>query len=269
MKVLKGGSLSASDGKTYKFKRFQQGDKENCKFAEFTEHVWFDKAVMGGKEVHFILHCMNYEDDSYYGTPIWFAAQKKIEELKNADEFNASFFENDAIPKGIFWTKGATLDDEAETDVKELFEGKFKGAAGKHGLLQIEMDDESEIGYLKINDKIIDGSFLNSMRDGKTDVCASFGVPPKKVGLEVAGRLGGGNEFQEQMKSYYEDWITPLQEYFESKFSLLVQDGSVQLKRPPEIKVSAGNKSEGVQKNKTKSVIDTLIELRSNLIDAE
>lgn len=164
----------------------------------------------------FILHIMNYEDDSVYGTPVWVAAKLKLEQSHEADMYVDSFYSNNGVPAGALLTKGAELDNTGENDLAEAMQGN-KGAMKRRGLLHIHMDEESDIKYIAFNSNIVDSSFVALQRDNKVDVCAAFGVPPKRVGLETPGRLGGGNDYEVQLQGYYEDIIIPLQVLFEKK----------------------------------------------------
>ncbi len=251
--------------KTSEYKTFVQSGEDNIFFDEFTSHVWDEKAVIDGNKKSYILHLMNYEDDSHYGTPAWIAVKIKLKQCNYSDEFIDSFFEDDAIPQGVLLTKGAELDDEAENNIKDNFENGFKGSRNRRGLLHLHMDESSSVEYLTFNENIINNSFLNLQRENKVDICAAFGVPPKKIGLETPGRLGGGNDFEQQLKSYYEDVIIPKQEYFESKLKLLFPGKEIELKRP----VLKTNKPADNSISKKKHIIHDLLNLREELLNDE
>jgi len=177
----------------------------------------YDPKSLSTAKTSSILHIMNYEDDSIYGTPVWIAAKLKLQQSYQSDEYVDSFYNNDAIPAGALLTKGAELDDVGAQGLNDMMSGRNKGARNRRNLLHIHMDEESDMKYLKFNENIVDNSFITLQRENKVDVCAAFGVPPKRVGLETPGRLGGGNDYSAQLNGYYEDIIIPLQMLFEEK----------------------------------------------------
>ena len=236
--------------RTYK----QNGDDETV-YEEYTKDVWQSDSVISGIKKSYIIHILNYEDDPDYGVPVWIPAKLKIKQSASADEFIDSFYEDDAIPKGALLTKGAELDDDGEDDLASMLEGRNKGARNRRNLLHIHMDEESDMKYLPFNDNIVDGPFILLQRDNRVDVCVAFGVPPKRLGLESTGKLGGGNEYTVQLTGYYDDIITPLQVKFETKLEFC----NIKFKRP----IAAG------QTQKKKASISELAKLRSELLESE
>ena len=263
MKAVKKKKVNGFDVITYA--QYIDGEEKN-RYDEFTEHVWeVDKKDESKKS--YILHFMNYENDTYYGTPRWIAGKNKMKVVNHGDEFVDSFFEDDAIPSGVFWTKGAELDEDGEDGVADILESRNKGPRNRRNFLHIHMDEDSELGYEKFNDNIVDMSFINLNRDLKVDICAGFGVPPKKVGLEIPGRLGSGSDYPQQLAGYYEDVVIPEQQYFESKFQIVFPDEELQLTRPPKVENSAEKSTLEKGEKKKESVVDLLLRLREELED--
>ncbi len=208
-------SLYHVPAKTINFKRdkdivsfYQNGDEETL-FSKF------DKTRIPRKgKYHSILHIMNYEDDAFVGVPAWIPAKLKIKQTSNADEYVDSFYEDDAIPAGVFSVIGAELSDEAFTKLENGLSNNT-GARNRKTLSLLELPEGAKSEYTPFNDNIVDEPFLKLQHDSKIDVCIAFSVPPKRLGIETAGKLGGGNEYETQLEGYYNDVIVPLQEKFE------------------------------------------------------
>jgi len=211
----------------------------------------------------FILHVFNYEDDVNYGTPYWIAAMSKLKQSNNADAYNDAYFENDAQPSGVFWTKGMHMKKDQAEVIKDMLR-QNKGVDNKCKLMNINMDDSSaELGFLRFNENVIDGAFLNLMARNEINFCIAFRVPPKKIGIETAGKLGGGNELQTQLNAFYEDFIIPRQMFWEEIFLNLFGE-EVKLKRPVIVKISQTNNNEIVKSEK--DVVAELVKFRESLI---
>lgn len=171
-------------------------------------------------EKSFILHIMDYEDDENYGCPFWLSAEYKITQSTNADVFNANFFKNDCKPEGVILGKGINFTTDEKNAFKDALKNGFKGVANSRKNMVVFSDTlDGNLEYIKFGDSIIDMSFINLTRDNKTDICAAFRVPPKLVGLETPGKLGGGNDFAQQVNIFYQNEIIPRQVFYEEIFS--------------------------------------------------
>lgn len=190
------------------------------KFVRDGQYYYKQPAVKNGKEYqpytgqtetgNYILHIMDYEDDQHYGCPFWLGAEYKIEQSTNSDIYNSNFFKNDCKPEGIILGTGLNLGEEEKKAFREHLQTNYKGV-GNSRKKMVTMSDTpgAELKYVAFGESVIDMSFINLLRENKTDICAAFRVPPKLVGLETPGRLGGGNDFAVQANLFYENEIIP------------------------------------------------------------
>lgn len=187
---------------------------------------------------NYILHLMDYEDDEHYGCPFWMGAEAKITQTTYADQYNSNFFANDCRPGSLVLGKGLGLKEEEENTFQDFLRKGFKGAGNSRKTLALFTDKEAEIKIEDLAGSQIDMSFINLIRDNKTDICAAFRVPPKLVGLETPGRLGGGNDFAVQVNIFYENEIIPRQVYYEEIFSGMA-GAEILFNRPKTMEISS------------------------------
>ena len=252
-------------GLSYDYKVFIQNKNMDVTYNEFTAYTLLDDSMKDGS---YFLHIMNYEDDSFYGTPAWLPVMQKLKTSTAADIHNAKFFEGGCKLDGILWTKGEMMDEDTAENVDNLMR-KTKSVDGGHQVLKIEMEDkDSEIGFLPLNAKT-DGTHLQLMKEYRMAICAAFKVPPKKVGIETAGQLGSG-EYQEVLNAYYEDVIIPRQVFWESRFKWMFPEVEIQLKRPVVRSTVSSGSSDFTDLTKGKKgagTVKALIALRDELLE--
>ena len=245
------------DDKTKSFKEFIPASEE-------TE----SKKASIKEDGNYVIQFIKYWNNPHYGVPVWIAAREKIFMLNNADTYNASFFKN-GVPDGLIIAKGVKLSDENMDDI----EGVFKPDEGgkKHKFSFCELPYQAEINYLKLNDTIVDVSFLNLQRESKGDICTAFGIPPKLVGIETAGRLGGDNDLKLQIKEYLAGVVKPEQNFLVKGIQKIFPDAKLALKMPV-IEVESDQQSPSPEETKPLAmgaVVKSLYEFRKQMIEAE
>ena len=223
----------------------------------------FDKFT-GSETDNFILHIMNYEDDENYGCPFWLAAEHKISQSTNSDIYNSNFFKNDCMPDGMLIGSGLNLSEDEKIKFRDNLKSSYKGVANSRKKMVVMSDTPgAELKYVEFGQSVIDMSFINLLRENKTDICAAFRVPPKLVGLETPGRLGGGNDFAVQVNIFYENEIIPRQIFYEEIFSAMAGE-PIQFVRPKLMETGTGQTetaepmADEVQKSKTEAITDLL-----------
>jgi hypothetical protein len=197
------------DGKYYYKQPGVKGGSEFPPYSSFT----------GTETGSYILHLMDYEDDEHYGSPFWLGAEKKITQTTYADTYNSNFFQNDCRPGSVILAKNLNLSEPEEIAFKTFLKNGFRGVANSRKTILLSAPVDGDLEIKGLAESVIDMSFINMIRDNKTDICAAFRVPPKLVGLETPGRLGGGNDFAVQTNIFYENEIIPRQVYYEEIFS--------------------------------------------------
>lgn len=217
----------------------------------------------------YILHLIDYEDDEHYGCPFWLGASAKITQTTYADMYNSNFFKNDCRPGSVVLGKGLNLEENEETAFKDFIKQGFKGASNSRKTLALFTDKEAELEIKDLAGSQIDMSFINLIRDNKTDICAAFRVPPKLVGLETPGRLGGGNDFAVQCNIFYENEIIPRQVYYEEIFSAMA-GAEILFNRPKMMDISSqvlpADQPAEVQKSANNELVDLLKIIADKLV---
>jgi capsid portal protein len=259
------GHKNVKAGLSYDYKVFIQNRNMDVTYKEFTAYTLRDDSMPDGS---YILHLMNYEDDSFYGTPAWLPVMQKLKTSTAADIHNAKFFEGGCKLEGVLWTKGEMMDEDTAANVDTLMK-RTTNIDGGHKILKIEMEDkDSEIGFLALNAKT-DGTHLQLMKEYRMAICAAFKVPPKKIGIETNGQLGSG-EYQEVLNAYYEDVIIPRQVFWESRFKWMFPEAEIQLKRPvirSTASAGPGDFTDLTKGKKANNTIQTLLALRNELLE--
>jgi PBSX family phage portal protein len=165
-------------------------------------------------KMHEYIHIKSYNPNSrFYGVPDYMGAVAAMYLDNSANEFNTRRFINNALPDSIIKMYGFDKDSDAENDIKNFFQGNFKGVenAGKVLLLWAEDKEKNTIEVDKMSGEIKEASFRGLRMDNREEVLAAHGVPARLAGVESAAKLSGGNETREQLKLFNEIVIIPKQ----------------------------------------------------------
>lgn len=159
----------------------------------------------------------------HYGTPEYSGALATIILDRNAVEYNANFFENNAIPASIVTIKNGTVSKETKEAIESLFVSKAKGVdnAGRTVLLQTNGRD-LEIKVDKLSHESKDSSYQNLRKDNRDEIISAHGVPPRLIGVMSSSQLGGTGEVEQQLKMFGETTIKPRQEAMENILNDLI-----------------------------------------------
>jgi PBSX family phage portal protein len=184
----------------------------------------YDKA----DERHEYIHLKNYNPNSrHYGVPDYMGAIATMYLDKSANDYNTAKFTNNAVPDSIIKMYGFDKDADTENDIKNFFQGNFKGTdnAGKVLLLWAEAKEGHEIEIEKMGAEIKEASFRGLRMDNREEVLAAHGVPARLAGVESAAKLSGGNETREQLKLFNEIVIIPKQKALARLLNDLIERG--------------------------------------------
>ena len=192
-KTKVGGYVQKLENRYQRFRRF--GTKFEA--SRPAEYVRFKNPMIGSL---------------WYGTPDYLPAVRAMALMRVADDFNYAFFRNGAVPSWAFVASGVDLDNKQKQKMQEFFSGQFGGADNWNKLLLLTFKNpEIKAEFQRITAKIEDMSF-DKLFDKKTlEIVSAHGVPPRIVGIITAGALGGGGEYQAQLKTFKEVLIRPKQ----------------------------------------------------------
>lgn len=115
------------------------------------------------------------------------------------------FFQNAAIPAGVYKTKNRLSEIEA-TRIKEGWRAKFGGAGNYHDIAVI--DSEGDYQRIGIDISELDVDALTSVSE--TRICQAFGVPPILVGAKVGLDRSTFANYAEARASLWEETLVPL-----------------------------------------------------------
>jgi HK97 family phage portal protein len=117
--------------------------------------------------------------DLFYGQgPLW-ASRLAIDLSNEMKTWGINFFMNNAQPSGIL-TTDTSLSEEQYQRLKDQWNEKYKGTknAGKMAFL------ENGLKYQQMGSNLRDSRFDNVSMELRDEICAIFGVPASKLGLE-------------------------------------------------------------------------------------
>ena len=204
------------------FKRF--GVEQNYNKETGEEMSSFDR----DKSAHELLLLQNYTSlSSYYGIPEIISAVGAIMGNKYEADYNLQFFQNNAIPRYVIIVRGGRFDEQLKKKIKDYFTREIKSHA--HATLFIELPStdinlpkvEVEFKPLDIKDK--DASFKLYRKSIIEEILVANGVPGYKLGLAIAGTLGG-NLGEELIDNYVNGEIEPMQTEAEEMLYLVTKE---------------------------------------------
>jgi HK97 family phage portal protein len=117
--------------------------------------------------------------DLFYGAgPLW-AARLSVDLTNQIKEWGVNFFLNNAQPSGILTTE-QSLSTEQYQRVRDQWNEKYRGVknAGKMAFL------EGGLKYQQMGSNVRDARFEQVNQELREEICAIFGVPASKLGIE-------------------------------------------------------------------------------------
>lgn len=123
---------------------------------------------------------------------------------------SSKFFENMSRPSGILSAPGEIAPDTANR-IKELWETKFQGDnAGRVAVLGDDMK------YHPLSMSAEDSQLIEQLKFSGEQICATFHVPPYKLGL---GQMPTVNNVSALNQQYYDQALQPLVENMELRLA--------------------------------------------------
>lgn len=173
-----------------------------------------------------LIHFKKYSPEStYYGVPHIVAALAAVNGDHFAKAYNLDFFENKAVPRYAFITKGVRLSQHAEDKLINYFQNELKGK--HHGTLYIPLpatiNQNVDARFEPIETRPTDQSFMNYIKDARLEVLITHRVPPSKVGIYDNTNLAVSRDAD---KTFKEQVIRPEQRKVEKKINKVFSEFS-------------------------------------------
>jgi PBSX family phage portal protein len=156
--------------------------------------------------VNTVYHIRNYYPGSnFYGIPDILPAIGAAVLNKYACNYNIHYFLNGAIPSVVITLQGAKLSAESQKAVQSFFKKNMQGIINNSRVLVIPVQSsDAKINIEKLSDDVKEGSFSKLREDNRNEIVAVHGVPPRLLGINEQGKLGGSNETAAQMRMFKE-----------------------------------------------------------------
>ena len=169
-----------------------------------------------------VIHIKNYNPLSpLYGVPAFIASFTAMVSDESAEAWNLAFFENNRVPRWLFKFIGKDLKDKDKKDIQTYFTQILKGRA--HVPMVVALSDpESDNETEKVEVDVHEGAVLGMRDKNRDEILSSHGVPPRMLGIQTPGNLGGGGEAQTQREDFRDLVIQPLQKLETSWLNVLI-----------------------------------------------
>lgn len=172
-----------------------------------------------------IIHIKNYTPtNTYYGLPAIVAAKNAMAGNEFAARFNLEYFENKAVPRYIFWLKGAKMSRAAEERLFEFFQGNLRGQSHRTAIIPIPgdtPDNKVEMKMEPVETNIQDSSFNNYKKANKEEILMAHRVPASKVGATEGVGLAAAREAD---RTFKEQVCRPAQDSLEKKINKIISE---------------------------------------------
>ena len=207
---LRDGFVQIVNGKAVYFRNFQ-GEEKN--------------PITTDPRPNEIIHIKNYTPtNTYYGLPAIVAAKNAMAGNEFASRFNLEYFENKAVPRYIFWLKGAKMSRAAEERLFEFFQGNLRGQSHRTAIIPIPgdtPDNKVEMKMEPIETNIQDSSFNNYKKMNKDEILMAHRVPASKVGATDGIGLAAARESD---RTFKEQVCRPAQDALEKKINRIIAE---------------------------------------------
>jgi len=171
-----------------------------------------------------IIHLKTYTPTStYYGVPAIVAAKNAMAGNEFASRFNLEYFENKAVPRYVFWLKGAKMSREAEERLFEFFQGSLRGQSHRTVVIPIPPDtpeSKVEMKMEAVEASIQDSSFNNYKKSNVNEILMVHRTPASKVGSSEGGLAAS----RESDRTFKEQVCRPAQDSIEKKINRIINE---------------------------------------------
>ena len=172
-----------------------------------------------------LIHIKKYTPtNTYYGIPDIVPSKNAMAGSEFASRFNLEYFENKAVPRYIFWLKGAKMSREAQDKLFEFFQGNLRGQ--NHRTVVIPLpgdtpDNKVEMKMEPIEAGIQDSSFNNYRKGNRDEILMAHRVPISKIGSGEGISLANARESD---RTFKEQVTRPAQQALEKKINKIINE---------------------------------------------
>jgi PBSX family phage portal protein len=170
-----------------------------------------------------IIHIKNYTPtNTYYGVPAIVAAKNAMAGNEFSSKFNLEYFENKAVPRYVFWLKGAKMSREAEERLFEFFQGNLRGQNHRTVVIPIPSDTPDgkvEMKMEAIENGVQESSFANYRKGNVSEILMVHRTPASKVGAAEGIGLAAAREAD---RTFKEQVCRPAQDSLEKKINKII-----------------------------------------------
>ena len=142
--------------------------------------------------------------------------------LLNTMTFNGSFFDKNAIPRGILHLAG-NYSPEDIAAFKRYWTAMTKGIQNVHNLpVMVAKDQESKAEFTEIGGQLSEMAFGKWLSFLSSVACSIYGISPEEVSMEsyTSGKSAlSGSDTEEKITSSNDKGLRPLLGYFGNLFS--------------------------------------------------
>ena len=207
---LRDGFVQIVSGKAVFFRNFEGSEKN---------------PITTDQRPNEIIHIKNYTPtNTYYGVPAIVAAKNAMAGNEFASRFNLEYFENKAVPRYLFWLKGAKMSRAAEERLFEFFQGNLRGQSHRTAIIPIPgdtPDNKVEMKMEPVETNIQDSSFNNYKKMNKEEILMAHRVPASKVGSTDGIGLAAARESD---RTFKEQVCRPAQDSLEKKINKIISE---------------------------------------------
>lgn len=142
--------------------------------------------------------------------------------LLNTLNYNASFFDKNAIPRGILNLYG-NYSKEDISAFKRYWNAMVRGAQNHHNLpVMVSKDAESKADFTSIDAMLDEMAFSKWMTFLTSIACAVYGIAPEEISMESFATEKSslsGSDTEEKIASSNDKGLRPLLSFYEDTFS--------------------------------------------------
>jgi PBSX family phage portal protein len=208
---LRDGFVQIVSGRAVFFRNFQDTTTKN--------------PITTDQKPNEIIHIKSYTPtNTYYGAPAIAAAKNAMAGNEFASRFNIEYFENKAVPRYIFWIKGAKMTPEAEERLFEFFQSSVKGQNHRTAIIPIPADTPDKKVEMKmeaVENSIQDSSFNNYRKGNVNEILMVHRTPASKVGAAEGIGLAAAREAD---RTFKEQVCRPAQDSLEKKINKIIEE---------------------------------------------
>ncbi len=142
----------------------------------------------------------------WYGIPNWIPALTHVLADESSIQWNLDFFRKHKIPNFLFKLKGAKFKSDTKGNITQFFNSE--SMPNEPLVISIPSGD---LEVQKLSDDTKDGQFGDLQDKMRDAIAASHEVPLSILGIDLTGKLGGGNSNREQRTNFKTTVIDPRQ----------------------------------------------------------